>query len=110
MNLEGTQLPFKDPIGQPCYMSPECINGNYFKKTDVWSLGVIMYLLLTNKLPYDGKTDEDIFALIKHYPPDLTSPEVKKKSLFAIDLLKKMLFKDPITRISANDALKHVWI
>ena len=44
-------------LGSPLYMAPEVINSdNYDSKVDIWSLGVIMYILLTGKVPFPGQS------------------------------------------------------
>lgn len=94
-NDQGDVVPFNDPAGQSVFMAPENIQGNYGEKVDLWSLGVVLYLLLTNDLPFDGPSEEEIFMRIRLYPPDMKHPQLAKKSLEANDLLKKLLFKDP---------------
>ena len=54
-------------IGTPSYVSPEVINGeNYSYECDIWSLGVLMFFLLSGKLPFDGITPNDIFNSVKN--------------------------------------------
>lgn len=88
----------------------------------MWSIGVILYILLSGRPPFDGKDDREIVRKVRigHY--DLNSkksftilflnlaPEFKYVSKEAIDLLKKMLTYDPERRISAEEALRHPWI
>lgn len=75
-------------------MAPEVHSGMYGKESDIWSLGVIMYVLLTNEWPYkNGKFD---------YPSDLSDD--------CIDLLLQFIQVDKTRRINALDALHHTWI
>ena len=55
--------------GTAYYIAPEVINGNYNEKCDIWSIGVIMYILLSGKPPFDGEEDSDILKKVKvgHY-------------------------------------------
>lgn len=96
--------------GTAYYIAPEVLNGNYNEKCDVWSLGVIMYILLSGKPPFDGEEDSDILKKVKvgHYSVNI--PELRKVSKEGLDLMKKMLTYDYAKRITANEALQHPWI
>jgi len=51
---------FKETLGTAYYIVPEVLNKRYDEKCDLWSIGVIMYILLTGQPPFNGRTDEDI--------------------------------------------------
>ena len=90
------------------YTAPEVIKGKYNEKRDVWSVGVIMYTLLTGNFPFDN---DDIFklkALIEIGNVDYDNKSLTKCSNECIDLLKELLNRN-INRISANEALNHNW-
>lgn len=67
-------------IGTAYYIAPEVLNekGKYNEKCDIWSLGVILFMLLTGIPPFNGKTEDDIFAQIKKGTYS-TTPLVKRK-------------------------------
>lgn len=69
-----------------------------------------MYMLLSGKPPFDGLDDKEIIKKVKKGEIYVNTLEWKKKSRDAIDLLKKLLTKDPEKRISAMEALAHPWI
>ena len=101
----------KSLTGSIYYISPEVLSKtrNYSEKCDIWSCGVIMYILLTGSPPFNGKKDEEIMSKIMNgrykmekYPWPIISSEAK-------DLIKKLLEYDPNKRISAEEALKHPW-
>ena len=75
--------------GTAYYIAPEVINGNYNEKCDIWSIGVIMYILLSGKPPFDGEEDSDILKKVKvgHYQTNI--PELRRVSKEGLDLLKK---------------------
>ena len=124
----GTSARFVSENGQPAkltqtfgtayYIAPEVLNAadesqanaGYNEKCDIWSIGVILYILLSGRPPFDGKDDKEIVRKVKigHY--DLNLPEFKYVSREAIDLMKRMLTYDPDRRVSAEEALKHAWI
>ena len=52
-------------VGTPLYMSPEVLEGKYDLRCDLWSLGVITYMLLSGQVPFNGKNDDDLIKKIK---------------------------------------------
>ena len=99
----------KSLAGSIYYISPEVFSRNYTEKCDVWSCGIIMYILLTGSPPFNGESDNEIINKIlkgtfdmKKYPWPIISSHAK-------DLIKKLLELDPNKRISAEEALKHPW-
>eukprot|EP00916_Digyalum_oweni_P015104 GHVL01024630.1.p1 GENE.GHVL01024630.1~~GHVL01024630.1.p1 ORF type:complete len:861 (+),score=107.62 GHVL01024630.1:31-2613(+) len=95
--------------GTPYYMAPEVFSRQFNYKCDVWSCGIIMYLMLTGHLPFDAPDKEAYAKVVKRqtvsFPPDL----FKHVSSEAVDLIKHMLTKDPNCRPSASEALQHPW-
>ena len=96
-------------VGTIYYVAPEVIKKKYNEKCDIWSCGVIMYVLLTKKPPFDGDMTEEIIASIEKGEFDLKSPPFDKISKSALDLIQKLLNKDVEKRISAQEALNHPW-
>ena len=91
------------------YFAPEIISNNYDEKCDIWSIGVIMYLLLSGRLPFSGENDIEINEKILKGKYDLKISAFKNISLEAIDLIKNLLIVNPLARINAKDALNHIW-
>ena len=54
-------------IGVPYYLSPEMLKGHYDHRTDIWNIGVIMYMMLKGHYPFRGKNQEEIMNSIKSY-------------------------------------------
>lgn len=96
-------------VGTPYYLAPEVIAGNYGLECDIWSLGVVMFVLLSGQQPFGGETLTEIMQRISHadyeFEPDVWGPV----SIEAKDLLTKMLVVRPAKRISLPAALGHAW-
>ena len=97
-------------VGSPFYIAPEVIKGSYGFEYDVWSCGIILYILLSGLPPFQGKNNKETFKLIEECNLTFNSHKWKKISSEAIDLVKKCLEKDVNKRIKAIDALRHPFI
>lgn len=97
-------------VGTVYYIAPEVINGKYDEKCDNWSIGVIMYLLLTGSLPFVGTTEAQIMHKILHTEVSYEPCIWKKISHKGRDLVHKLLNKNPQERISMQDAYQHPWL
>ena len=98
---------FKDTIGTLIYCSPEVLKNNYNKQCDIWSCGVIMYVLLSGHFPFFGKTEEEIKKKILSGKFTFNKKYFNHVSDKAKDLIKKCLIYDKNKRITAEDAVKH---
>ena len=96
--------------GTLSYVAPEVLTfQGYGKEADLWSVGVIMFLLLCGKLPFEGEKDTEIIQ--NTIKADLKPPTVwAKLSEEAKSLIKSLLCKNPRDRITARDALRHPFI
>lgn len=105
--LTKKKYKFDDVIGTCLYMSPEVSQNKYNEKCDLWSCGVIMFVLFTGFFPFDGDTDKEIEENILNYNFSLNHPEFASVSEEAKSLILKLLTYDPNKRISAMEALNH---
>jgi len=97
-------------IGTPYYIAPEVLRKSYNEKCDVWSCGVILYILLVGYPPFNGSSKEEILDKIRKGEYYMTGLKWDKVTLSAKDLVKNMLMFDPDKRFSAKQALAHDWI
>ena len=94
-------------VGTSIYCSPEVIDDLYDERSDEWSCGVLMYILLCGEPPFQGETEEEIFANVKKGYINFSKPKFRNVSENCIDLIKKLLTLNKKNRIKASDALKH---
>jgi calcium-dependent protein kinase len=96
-------------VGTPFYMAPEIIDGNYSYKTDIWSVGVILYVLMTGRFPFYGATHDDVFEKIINEDYDENELNESRCSDEVKDLISKLLVKNERHRLSLEQTLEHPW-
>jgi len=94
----------------PGYGAPEIVRQEtYGLPCDMWSIGVVVYLLLTGRQPFNGRTPEETRRLMIKGSYD-SSPLAHRCSMIASDLIARLLDMDAAKRITAEQALEHPWI
>lgn len=96
-------------VGTAYFIAPETIKGEYDEKCDMWSIGVILYYILSGKFPFTGNSNFEIFEKIQKSEPVFKNL-FKDISQNAIDFIKKCLVKNPSERLSAKECLSHPWL
>jgi calcium/calmodulin-dependent protein kinase I len=97
--------------GTPFFVSPEILmRKGYDQQSDMWSVGCIVYLLLSGNLPFMGRSQKELFRKIVAGKFDFEDDEWKEISPEAKDLVTQMLVLDPSKRITAADAVRHEWL
>jgi calcium-dependent protein kinase len=99
----------KGAIGTAYYIAPEVLSGTYNHKCDLWSLGVIIFILLAGYPPFDGQNDEEILEKVKKSNYSFKNQVWNNISKEAKDLIQGLLAPS-INRLSAHDALASPWI
>jgi tRNA A-37 threonylcarbamoyl transferase component Bud32 len=105
--------------GTPQYLAPEIIafgKGNkqkimgYDNSVDLWSLGVVLYVMIAAEVPFDASDRHQLFLLIESGTFSISSPKFHNYSKESIDLLQKLLVVDPRFRLTITQSCNHPWI
>ncbi|KAF9595447.1 hypothetical protein IFM89_000365 [Coptis chinensis] len=101
---------FTDVVGSPYYVAPEILRKRYGPEADVWSAGVILYILLSGVPPFWAESEQGIFEQVLHGDLDFSSDPWPSISESAKDLVRRMLVRDPRRRLTAHEVLCHPWV
>ncbi|KAA8523676.1 hypothetical protein F0562_010099 [Nyssa sinensis] len=101
---------YRDIVGSAYYVAPEVLRRRYGKEIDIWSAGVMLYILLSGVPPFWAETEKGIFDAILKGDIDFESQPWPSISNSAKDLVQKMLTQDPKKRITSAQVLEHPWI
>ncbi|XP_052133064.1 uncharacterized protein LOC113209194, partial [Frankliniella occidentalis] len=105
---EGADV--REILGTPDYVAPEVLNYEPISlATDMWSVGVLLYVLLTGCSPFGGETKQETFCNISQCRLDFPDDLFEDVSDHAKDLMRKLIVKDPKHRLSASECLQHHW-
>ena len=96
-------------VGSSYYIAPEVLKGKYDEECDLWSVGVIMYIMLTGYPPFNGEDDDSILKSVSTGKYDTTLDTYQSLTPNAKDLITRLLKYNPSDRITAKDALAHPW-
>lgn len=101
---------FTDVVGSPYYVAPEVLLKHYGPEADVWTAGVILYILLSGVPPFWAETQQGIFDAVLKGQIDFESDPWPLISDSAKDLIRRMLCMRPSERLTAHEVLCHPWI
>lgn len=101
---------YREIVGSAYYVAPEVLKRRYGKEIDIWSAGVILYILLSGVPPFWAETEKGIFDAILEGEIDFESSPWPSVSQNAKDLVRRMLTQDPKKRITSAQVLDHPWI
>lgn len=97
--------------GTPFFVSPEILlRKPYDHQSDMWSVGCIVFLLLSGNLPFMGRSQKELFRKIVSGKYEFAEEDWKEISEDAKDLVKRMLVLNPDDRITAAEAVRHNWL
>ncbi|CAI5463183.1 unnamed protein product [Closterium sp. Yama58-4] len=101
--------PLTEFMGSPYYVAPEVVEGSYSFPADIWSAGVVLYVMLAGVPPFWARTEAGVIKAIKEAKASYRGDVWRGVSAEAVDLLKKMLVRDTKKRLTAQGALAHPW-
>ncbi|KAJ1632493.1 kinase-like domain-containing protein [Pavlovales sp. CCMP2436] len=108
---DGHSSMMKTPCGTPGYIAPEVLHmKGYGREVDMWSVGVIVYILLCGFPPFYAENDALLFQQIKAGRYEFLRPYWDPVSATAKDFVSKLLVVDPARRMTAEQALAHPWL
>ncbi|KAK4755502.1 hypothetical protein SAY87_009259 [Trapa incisa] len=109
--LHGGKAMLEWVVGTPYYVAPEVLMGRlYDERVDIWSAGVVMYIMLSGIPPFDGESAQEIFEAVVRSNLRFPPRAFRFVSSAAKDLMRKMVCRDVSRRLSAEQALCHPWI
>ncbi|TYI14398.1 hypothetical protein ES332_A08G118300v1 [Gossypium tomentosum] len=99
-----------DIVGSAYYVAPEVLHRSYSVEADMWSIGVITYILLCGSRPFWARTESGIFRSVLRADPNFDDSPWPSVSVEAKDFVKRLLNKDHRKRMTAAQALAHPWL
>ncbi|XP_015214276.2 serine/threonine-protein kinase 17B isoform X1 [Lepisosteus oculatus] len=107
----GTTGELREILGTPEYVAPEILNYEPITTaTDLWSVGVIAYMLVTGESPFQGEDKQETFLNVSQVNVDYCKEAFAGVSELAVDFIQKLLVKSPEDRPSAAECLTHPWL
>ncbi|XDV46789.1 hypothetical protein PO909_016626 [Leuciscus waleckii] len=109
--LVSSSHEIREIMGTPEYVAPEVLNYEPISTaTDMWSIGVLVYVMLTGISPFLGDDKQETFLNISQINVSYTEEEFETLDESAIGFIKSLLIKEPESRATAEDCLKHQWL
>eukprot|EP01054_Gregarina_sp_Poly1_P010423 Gregarina_sp_Poly_1__10422@NODE_750_length_6465_cov_191_781651_g557_i0_p2_GENE_NODE_750_length_6465_cov_191_781651_g557_i0NODE_750_length_6465_cov_191_781651_g557_i0_p2_ORF_typecomplete_len552_score66_68Pkinase/PF00069_25/8_7e71Pkinase_Tyr/PF07714_17/7_6e41Kinaselike/PF14531_6/2e15Kdo/PF06293_14/1_1e11Kdo/PF06293_14/2_9e03Pkinase_fungal/PF17667_1/4e08RIO1/PF01163_22/1_7e07RIO1/PF01163_22/1_3e03YrbLPhoP_reg/PF10707_9/9_6e07WaaY/PF06176_11/3_4e06APH/PF01636_23/0_0065APH/PF01636_23/1_4e03EcKinase/P len=109
VQLIDTNRYLRQVCGSPHYVAPELIRRYYKKEVDLWALGVVVFLMLYGRYPFEGADQKAIAQKILKSEPDYQRSSTPPSDL-AITFMKGLLEKDPAKRLTPQEAMRHPWV
>ncbi|XP_007558202.1 serine/threonine kinase 17a like [Poecilia formosa] len=101
----------REILGTPEYVAPEILNYEPISiATDMWSIGVLIYVMLTGESPFLGDDKQETFLNISQVNVDYSQDTFEGISSLAVDFIKSLLVKNPRKRATAEECLNHPWL
>lgn len=104
------EFPMTDSCGTLYYAAPEVLRGNYTEQCDMWSLGILTYILLDGRAPFMGRNDRQTYRLILQGEYRFAEDRWGNVTQNAKDFIGKLFQVDPSKRMTAEEAMAHPWL
>jgi myosin-light-chain kinase len=105
VRLKTRKQLLSDIVGSPHYIAPEMLNRRYSHPVDMWSMGVLLFLMIFGRYPFDDETDEAIFRKIRRWEITWQDERVPAQSRQVIEFVQGLLNPDPLMRTTPIAAL-----
>lgn len=109
-HFRDLERPMSNIVGTPYYIAPEVLKKRYDKSCDIWSVGVIAYILLCGYPPFNGADNKEVYDSVRTGKLRFTSSDWSGTSRETKDFLRRLLQRDPRKRMTADEALTHPWM
>jgi serine/threonine protein kinase len=106
----GLEPPMTTIVGTPYYIAPEVLRKKYDKSCDLWSVGVVAYILLCGYPPFNGTNNDETHRAVLRGQYHFPSKDWKGASQEARDFIRRLLQMNPRKRMTAEEALNHPWL
>ena len=98
------------PNGTPYYIAPEVLKGSYTTQCDNWSMGIVLFIMLSGKPPFGGKANKEIIENVLRGSFNYNNPVWENISDLAKDFINKLLCREADERLTAEEAYNHPWL
>jgi len=98
------------PNGTPYYIAPEVLKGSYTTQCDNWSMGIVLFIMLSGKPPFGGKSNKEIVDNVLRGSYNYDNPVWANISDSAKNFIDSLLNKQADERLTATEAYNHPWL
>ena len=102
--------PMRTIVGTPYYIAPDVLQKSYDKSCDLWSIGVIAYILLVGYPPFNGNDNKEVYAAVRRGTYSFPQEDWQHVSINAQSFIVSLLQRDPTKRLTVDQALRHPWL